>query len=210
MSMGRTSLSFVLALSLTACGGGGGGSTGPISGGGGGTPTPTASACTLSARQDFAKGVLDEWFLYPELIDSTVNKANYSTVQAYIDAVLKPFFTQKKNAQFTYITSIKEEDAFYNSGSSAGFGFRLGYDTTQNRVFVLETFEGTAALSGFAQATGYLVAALGPFGMAVLHDATGGWTVPLLCLVALVVPLAAAGTAVSRPAYVVDELGLPR
>ena len=72
------------------------------------------------------------------------------------------------------------------------------------------TSEGTAALSGFAQATGYLVAALGPFGMAVLHDATGGWTVPLLCLVALVVPLAAAGAAVSRPSYVEDELGLPR
>ena len=147
MSMGRTSLSFVLALSLTACGGGGGGSTGPISGGGGGTPTPTTSACTLSARQDFAKGVLDEWFLYPELIDSTVNKANYSTVQDYIDAVLRPFFQQKKNAQFTYITSIKEENAYYASGSSAGFGFRLGYDTSQNRVFVLETFENTAALS---------------------------------------------------------------
>jgi CP family cyanate transporter-like MFS transporter len=66
--------------------------------------------------------------------------------------------------------------------------------------------EGTAALSGFAQSTGYLVAALGPFGMSVLHDATGGWTVPLLCLAALGVPLAIAGVAVSRPAYVEDEL----
>ncbi len=69
------------------------------------------------------------------------------------------------------------------------------------------TSEGTAALSGFAQSTGYLVAALGPFGMSVLHDATGGWTVPLLCLVALGVPLALAGVGVSRPAYVEDELG---
>jgi carboxyl-terminal processing protease len=147
MSTGRTSLSFVLALSLAACGGGGGGNSGAIGGGNTPTPTPTTAACSLSARQDFAKSVLDEWFLYPELIDSSVNKANYSSVQAYIDAVLKPFFQQKKNAQFTYITSIKEENAFYASGSSAGFGFRLGYDTAQNRVFVLETFEGTTALA---------------------------------------------------------------
>ncbi len=68
------------------------------------------------------------------------------------------------------------------------------------------TSEGTAALSGFAQSTGYLVAALGPFGMSVLREATGGWTVPLLCLVALAVPLAVAGAGVARPAYVEDEL----
>jgi CP family cyanate transporter-like MFS transporter len=72
------------------------------------------------------------------------------------------------------------------------------------------TSEGTAALSGFAQSTGYLVAALGPFGMSVLHDATGGWTVPLLCLVGLAVPLAAAGVGVARPAYVEDELEAPQ
>lgn len=147
MGMGRTSLTFAIALSLAACGGGGGGSGGPIGGGGGPTPTPTTAACSLSARQDFAKSVIDEWFLYPELIDNSVNKANYSSVQSYIDAVLHKFFEQKKNAQFTYITSIAEENAFYNSGASAGFGFRLGYDTAQNRVFVLETFEGTTALA---------------------------------------------------------------
>ncbi len=72
------------------------------------------------------------------------------------------------------------------------------------------TSEGTAALSGFAQSTGYLVAALGPFGMSVLHDATGGWTVPLLCLVALSLPLAAAGAGAARPSYVEDELGATR
>ena len=128
MGLGRTSLALLISVSLAACGGGGNSAPPPIGGGGGPTPTPTTAACSLSARQDFAKSVIDEWFLYPELIDSSINKANYSTVQAYIDAVLHKFFEQKKNAQFTYITSIKEENAFYESGSSAGFGFRLGYD----------------------------------------------------------------------------------
>ena len=44
------------------------------------------------------------------------------------------------------------------------------------------TPEGTAALSSFTQSTGYLIAAIGPFGVAVLHEASGGWTVPLVAL----------------------------
>ena len=68
------------------------------------------------------------------------------------------------------------------------------------------TPEGTAALSGFTQSTGYLLAAIGPFGVGVLHDATGGWTVPLLMLTALIVPQVALGMYVGRPAYVEDQL----
>ena len=68
------------------------------------------------------------------------------------------------------------------------------------------TPRGTAALSGFAQSAGYLIAAIGPFGIGVLHDHTGGWTVPLLVLLALCVPQLLLGLAVSRPAYVEDEL----
>ena len=44
------------------------------------------------------------------------------------------------------------------------------------------TSAGTAALSGFTQSVGYLIAAVGPFGVGVLHDLTGGWTVPLVTL----------------------------
>jgi MFS transporter, CP family, cyanate transporter len=68
------------------------------------------------------------------------------------------------------------------------------------------TPSGTAALSGFAQAVGYLLAAIGPFGMSLLREATGGWTVPLLALTALIGPLAWSGIKVSRPGYVEDQL----
>jgi CP family cyanate transporter-like MFS transporter len=68
------------------------------------------------------------------------------------------------------------------------------------------TSAGTAALSGFAQSTGYLIAGVGPFGVGVLHDLSGGWTVPLLALLVLTVPQLLLGLAVSRPAYVEDEL----
>ena len=43
-----------------------------------------------------------------------------------------------------------------------------------------------ASLSGFAQSTGYLIAAAGPLGVGFLHRATGGWTVPVLALLGAV------------------------
>jgi CP family cyanate transporter-like MFS transporter len=69
------------------------------------------------------------------------------------------------------------------------------------------TSEGTAALSGFTQSVGYLFAGVGPFGMGLLFQLTGGWTVPLAALLALTVPQLAAGLMVARPAYIEDKLG---
>lgn len=69
---------------------------------------------------------------------------------------------------------------------------------------------GTAALSGFTQSMGYLVAVTGPFSVGVLHDATDGWTAPLLVLVALMVPQVLVGLYAARPAYIEDQLGATR
>jgi CP family cyanate transporter-like MFS transporter len=68
------------------------------------------------------------------------------------------------------------------------------------------TPEGTAALSAFTQSTGYLIAAAGPFAVGVLHSATGGWTVPLVLLLALALPLFPLAAYVARPAYVEDQM----
>ena len=68
------------------------------------------------------------------------------------------------------------------------------------------TAAGTAALSGFTQSTGYLISAVGPFGIGLLHDVTGGWTVPLIALIAVSVPQLMLGLAVSHPSYLEDEL----
>ena len=68
------------------------------------------------------------------------------------------------------------------------------------------TSAGTAALSGFTQSTGYLIAGIGPFAVGLLHDGSGGWTVPLIVLLVLLVPQLFVGLAVARPAYIEDEL----
>ena len=58
-----------------------------------------------------------------------------------------PARAQSRDRFFTFATSIAEEIALINSGSSAGFGIRLFYDTTANRVFVTEAFEGANGLA---------------------------------------------------------------
>lgn len=113
MSVGRTVLSATLALSLAACGGGGSSGTGSSSsssssssgGTSGGTGGGT-DVCSLSSRQDWALSVLQEWYLFPELLNTSVNKANYSTVDDYIDALVAPARAEGKDRYFTYLTSI--------------------------------------------------------------------------------------------------------
>jgi CP family cyanate transporter-like MFS transporter len=68
------------------------------------------------------------------------------------------------------------------------------------------TPQGTAALSGFTQSMGYLLAAIGPFGIGTLHDATDGWAVPLVVLIVLMVPQVLIGLYVARPAFIEDQL----
>jgi MFS transporter, CP family, cyanate transporter len=70
------------------------------------------------------------------------------------------------------------------------------------------TPDGTAALSGFTQSLGYLIAAIGPFVIGTVYDATSHWTLPLWLLLVLVLPLLAVGAYAGRPAYLEDQLGL--
>ncbi|MFT4166324.1 MAG: MFS transporter [Microlunatus sp.] len=66
--------------------------------------------------------------------------------------------------------------------------------------------EATAALSGFSQAVGYLMAAAGPMAMGVLSTLTGGWAVPLLAMLILCLPLAVLGQLAVRPGSLQEEL----
>lgn len=71
------------------------------------------------------------------------------------------------------------------------FGFGLGIFPL---VLVIISRSGrttaeTTAMSTVAQSVGYLIAALGPFGMGLLHSATGAWTLPLSLLAAAALAL---------------------
>jgi CP family cyanate transporter-like MFS transporter len=68
------------------------------------------------------------------------------------------------------------------------------------------TAEGTAALSGFAQSTGYLIAITGPLSVGLLYHLTGGFVVPLAALILALVMQATVGLRVARPGVVEDEV----
>lgn len=142
------SLLVITSLLLTGCGGGGGGSSSGTVTLPGATPTPTPTAgCGLADRQAFALSTLREWYLFPETLPATLNSAPYATVQDYLDALTATARSQNRDRYFTYITSIAEENAFFSSGQSAGFGVRLSADAGQRRAFIAEAFEGAPALA---------------------------------------------------------------
>ena len=131
---------------LAACGGGG--SSTPTSGTAAAptpTPAPTTAGCTLSARKNWALAQLQEWYLFPSLFDASANPSAYATVDEYIDALVAPARAQNRDRYFTYLTSIAEENAYYEQGETAGFGMRLMFDPTGTRLFVSEVFEGSPA-----------------------------------------------------------------
>lgn len=148
----RASSIVAMVALLSACGGGGGSGT-TATGGGSGTVTPTptpsssSSACSLRSRQDWVAGQMNEWYLFPETLPASLNPAPYSSVGSYLDALTATARSQRKDRYFTYVTSIAEENAYYNSGSSAGFGFRLAYDSAARRLLTAESFEGAPALA---------------------------------------------------------------
>ena len=143
-----TALSFIALLSACGGGGGGGGNDGgtitpPPSGT---TPPPATAGCTLRERQDWATAQLKEWYLFPETLPANTT-ATANTVDAHIDMLTATARAQGRDRFFTYLTSIAEENAFINSGSTAGFGVRLALNSGQRRLFIAEAYEGAPALA---------------------------------------------------------------
>jgi CP family cyanate transporter-like MFS transporter len=61
------------------------------------------------------------------------------------------------------------------------------------------------ALSGFAQSIGYAVSAVFPFIFGILGEETGGWTIPLVMLIVIMLIAIPAGLISARPQTVEDE-----
>lgn len=171
---GRLTATVAIVALLSACGGGGNGgnnSSAISPPQGSNLPPATGMGCSLRERQDFALAQLRENYLYPELLDTSVNPANSSTLQAYIDALVAPARAQNRDRFFTFATSIAEENAFFNSGSTAGFGFRVSSNVSEGRVTISETFEGTPALAaGIDRGTEILAIGSGPTDLIMVKD----------------------------------------
>lgn len=63
-----------------------------------------------------------------------------------------------------------------------------------------------SSVSGFVQGIGYAIAAVGPIGLGFIRDATASWSLPLVVLMATVIPTLAAGWFACRDRFVEDEV----
>jgi carboxyl-terminal processing protease len=148
-SRSRSILTLALVMTLAACGGG---SPAPPSSGAGSvsatpTPTPTTAVCSLRSRQDWALAQLREWYLFPETLPASLDPGGFSSVEAYIDALTATARGEGRDRFFTFLTSIAEEDAFFDSGATAAFGIRIQTDNVARRLFVVDAYEGAPALA---------------------------------------------------------------
>lgn len=67
------------------------------------------------------------------------------------------------------------------------------------------TSDGSIALSGFGQSIGYLIAAIGPFFIGYLHDATDSWISGIIALIVMSILFFIVGYPVSKNRVVEDE-----
>ena len=124
---------------LIADGGRPGDSGGSSSGGGSSDGGPTdgtddQDACGASAQIDFVESITDSWYLwYDEM--ATVNKADYDSAQAYLDARLQPLLDDGRDKGFSYMTTITEDETNISSGAYVGFGFRS--TSTSSQLFII-------------------------------------------------------------------------
>ena len=146
MSRALVSLVTAASLTLSACGSDSGG-TATAGGGSSGSGGTTTSGCSLVERQNWAFAQLNEWYLFPETLPASLSPAPYANLDDYVDALTATARSQRRDRFFTYVTSIREENAFNTSGSSAGIGIRLSTDVITKKAFVSEAFEGAPGLA---------------------------------------------------------------
>lgn len=86
---------------------------------------------------------------------------------------------------------------FIGFGAGASISLALAF-------FSLRTHNHHQAgqISGMAQSVGYLLAAVGPLTVGLLHSASASWTVPLIMLLVVVVLMALSGLGAGRDVYI--------
>jgi cyanate transporter len=91
-----------------------------------------------------------------------------------------------------------------------GFGQGVGFATALSFIGLRASDAHVAArLSGMAQGLGYVIAALGPLAVGAVHDATNGWSVPTVLLLAVSVLLLGPGWGAGRDRLVGAVEGVP-
>jgi len=187
MRAGRLPSTLAFIALLSGCGGGGSSSSSSSP-----TPSPTPSpvatvspaptpapsgSCTLAARQQWASAQLNEWYLFPDLLAGDINPANYNDLGSYVNALVAPARAQSRDRYFTHVSSIAEENAFYENGTSAGLGVQL-QPYSDPALVVVDAYEGAPGLAaGLDRGTEILAIGTSSGNLRTISDLVkaGGW-----------------------------------
>lgn len=93
---------------------------------------------------------------------------------------------------------------FIGFGAGASISLALAFFSLRTR-----THHQAGQISGMAQSIGYLVAAVGPFTVGLLHSATGSWTAPLVMVIMVVLAMAVFGLGAGRDVYIDEAIPGP-
>jgi C-terminal processing protease CtpA/Prc len=121
---------------LAACGGGGS-SGGSVPGGG---------ACGATNQKNFVLNTAREWYLFLDLLPSTINVGDFATAAELLDALTATARAQNRDRFFSHVTTPQADSSFLQEGQFIGFGFRTLIDGSQLRV--PDVYEGSPAEAG--------------------------------------------------------------
>jgi C-terminal processing protease CtpA/Prc len=127
------------------------------SGGGSGGDDGTSVACAEPARKQFVIDVARQWYLFPDLLPSTIDAAGFPTAESLLDHLTATARAQRKDRFFSYLTTRSAENSLLGAGEFVGFGFRTRTDPV-NRPFVTEVFESSPAADAGLQRGDEIVA----------------------------------------------------
>ena len=114
------------------------------SGGGGGDDGDALASCGESSRKQFVLDVTREWYLFDDLLPTSVNTADFADAEALLDYLTATARDQGKDRYFSYLTTRAAEQSLLEEGEFIGFGFRTRTDPV-NRPMILEVFEASPA-----------------------------------------------------------------
>jgi C-terminal processing protease CtpA/Prc len=111
--------------------------------------------CAPVSQKSSVQTLMRSWYLYQDAL-AQVDPANpaYPGVQEYLDALTKPARDLQEDRGWTYATTSAQTQAFFQEGTSVGFGLQLlerdGPGGKQE--LVAQVFAGSAAAdAGFAR-----------------------------------------------------------
>jgi C-terminal processing protease CtpA/Prc len=103
-------------------------------------------ACGATNQKNFVLDVAREWYLFPDLLPSTIDLSDHATAAALLDALTAAARAQNRDRFFSHVTTRQADSSFLQEGQFIGFGFRTLIDGSQLRV--PDVYEGSPAAEG--------------------------------------------------------------